>query len=123
MTQIFHSWCEPLPPGVTSSRAKCSDFLKLHANAPPRTAADNFPTTRQLLFAAKLCAERGLGMPPEVLQDRRACSRFLDETLQSSGGAYRVNELGAGGPPWHDDTDDPQGHAFWDEKPGATPGA
>ena len=58
------------------------------------------PTEKQILFAATLASQLGIGLAPEVLQTRLAMSAFLDESQQlvkERGGQYGGNKFGGGG--------------------------
>ena len=90
--QFAHDLAEqynvPLSEEAKSSAASCSAFIDrvLDANPTP-------PSEKQLAFVTKLCTERGQEVPTEVLNDRRKCSKLIDELL----GNATAGEDGAAG--------------------------
>lgn len=55
------------------------------------------PSDKQVAFAARLAAEKGLAIPEEAMSDSQAMSQFIDSALTSNGVSWPAQPLGGEG--------------------------
>lgn len=101
----------PLPAEVETSSSACSKFIDAQLQASGQgggggggsgAAGGTLPSEKQLLYAIGLAQKKNLGLPAEVLADKRACSQFIDSLVN---GVDPVDGASASVPPYA--ADDP----------------
>ena len=81
-----------LPLEARSSAKGCSEFIDAHqqvssyGSAGYSESGGRPPTDKQVLFAASLARDSGLGLTYEMLADRTQLSQFIDERLRERDG-------------------------------------
>ena len=82
---------QELPPEARADRRKCSKLIdELLGNAPAGgdgAASSTDPSDKQILFAARLAREKGMGLSAEALASKTAMSALIDELSAAPGGA------------------------------------
>jgi len=82
----------PLPAEVETSSSACSKFIDAQLQASGQgggqgggggvgAASGTLPSEKQLLYAIGLAQKKNLGLPAEVLADKRSCSQFIDSLV------------------------------------------
>lgn len=80
----------PMPSSATKSKRACSTFIEesqalISSGRPMERQVDNYdlPTERQLDYARRIAAERGMTLSAAALSSRKACSDWIDRVPPS----------------------------------------